>query len=148
MTLVRVNNRNCAPSRSNYASVNPWMNIFWNDFDNRMSDHFVPPANIVETRDDFRIELSVPGFAKDEFKINVENQVLSIKGEHSTESENKDERFVRHEFSRGSFSRNFRLSALVDSLSIQAKYENGILNVVIPKAEEAKTKAARDIRVD
>jgi HSP20 family protein len=124
------------------------MNRFWNDLENSFAGSTVPAANIVETSIDFRIELSVPGFSKSDFILKVENQILRISGEPASTGEKTEDSYVRQEFSRKSFSRSFRLSVQVDSNNIRARYENGILEVVIPKAEEAKAKPARDIQVD
>jgi len=148
MTHVRFNHRNCMPARSEYPASHNTMNWFWNDFANGYNERTVPLANIAETANDFRIELEVPGFSKSEFKLNLEEQVLSISGESSALPRNEEENYVRHEFSRTAFSRNFRLSNRVDSGSIHAKYENGILLVTIPKLEETKAKPAREIGID
>jgi HSP20 family protein len=148
MTMVRFNNRHCAPAGSYYDSVSPWINRFWSEIENGTGGQRVPPANIVATPEDYRIELSVPGFAKSDFSIRVENQVLKISVEQAGNSETAERNYVRHEFSRDAFDRSFRLSAQVDSSNILARYENGILEVVIPKVEEAKAKPARDIQVD
>lgn len=136
------------PSRSEYPASHNLMNWFWNDIENGYRSRSFTPANIVETKVDFRIELSVPGFSKNDFKIKLEGPVLNISADLQAQQENGDENFVRKEFSRNSFSRSFRLSNWVDSASIAAKYENGILLVTIPKVEEAKAKPATEINID
>jgi HSP20 family protein len=148
MTHVRFNHGNCMPTRSEQPVSHDLMNWFWNDFENGFKDLSVPQANIVETKQDFRIELSVPGFSKNDFKIKLEGQILNISVEKESSVENQDESYVRHEFTRAAFSRSFRLSSWVDSNSIVAKYENGILLVTIPKTEEAKVKPTKEIVVD
>jgi HSP20 family protein len=147
MTHVRFNNRNCMPARPEYQTSQNLMNWFWNDFENGSARRSVPLSNIVETKDDFRIELLAPGYTKSEFKIKLDGPILNISAENVEGDENKDENFVRHEFSRNAFSRSFRLSSWVDSASITAKYENGILFVTIPKVEEAKAKSAQEIEI-
>jgi HSP20 family protein len=148
MTHVRFNHRNCMPERSEYPISHDLMNWFWNDFDNGFKERSVPLANIVETKQDFRIELFVPGFSKTDFKIKLEGQILSITGEMVSPVDNQDESFVRHEFSRSAFSRSFRLSNWIDSTNIVARCENGILLVTVPKTEEAKLKPSKEIVVD
>ncbi len=148
MTMVRFNSRNCSPARSEYPTSQNLMNRFWNDFENGHRERQVPSANIVETSEGFRIELSAPGFSKEDFKIKLEDQILTISGEKSAAGESNEERYLRKEFSNAAFSRSFRLSNWVDSSSITAKVENGILLVTIPKVEEAKAKPATEIVID
>ena len=136
------------PARSHYPASHQMMNWFWNDFENGNKDRSVPLANIVETKEGFRIELTVPGFSKSDFKIKLEDQVLQISGDREDTGINQEESYIRHEFSLTAFKRSFHLSYLVESGSIMAKYENGILSVTIPKTEQAKSKPAREIAVD
>ncbi len=135
------------PVRSNFQASNDLMNWIWNDLGNEYSDRNVPSANIVEAKEEYRIELAIPGYAKNEIKIKLEGQILNISGEVVENDEDQNERLVRHEFTKKAFSRSFRLSNWVDSASIAAKFENGILLVTIPKVEEAKAKPAKDIEI-
>lgn len=98
----------------------------------------VPAANISETKDGYEVAMNVPGRNKENFKINVENGLLSISYEKIEEAENKDVKTLRREFSFRSFKRSFTLDDKVNADAIQAKYENGILNLFIPKKEEIK----------
>jgi len=148
MTHVRFNHGKCASASTRYQPSNAMLNWFWNDLERGQAGGSLPLANIVETKDDFRIELSVPGFAKSDFRINLEGQILSISGGINEDENKLEENFVRHEFSKKPFTRNFRLSNWVDSTSIVAKFENGILIVSIPKVEQAKSKPAMEISVD
>lgn len=145
MTHVRFNNRNCMPAQSRYAATPELINWFFGETENGSRERSSVRANIVETSDDFRIELAVPGFSKSDFKINLEGRILAISGGTEDSPENKEESYIRREFSRSAFNRSFRLSSWVDSGSIEAKYENGILMVTIPKTEEAKDKPAKEI---
>lgn len=147
MTHLRFNSNNCMPAGSYYPATNP-LNWFLNNFEASHGERSVPLANIVETKNDFRIELAVPGFSKEDFNIKLEGQILTISGEKNGDAVKEDESFVRHEFTTRSFSRGFRLTNWVDSGNINAKVENGILQVLIPKVEEAKSKPAKDIRID
>lgn len=117
---------------------------FFLDFDRRAN---VPAVNIIEGKEDFRIEVAAPGLDKKDFKIGVENNVLTISSEKEEKMEEKDERFMRREFSYAAFTRSFSLPNSVDADKINAKHTDGILVVTIPKKEEAKVKPAREIRI-
>lgn len=129
-------------------------NFFENFLDNDVSNDYanscmnkVPAANIIETKDDFKIELAVPGLSKKDFKINLEKHLLTIEVSTEVKNEENEERFTRREFSYSSFQRSFRLPNSVDPGKIDAKYSNGVLNLIIPKREEAKDKPAMEIKV-
>lgn len=147
MTLVRLNQRNCAPARYGNPVYNDLFNWGWSDFGPFAQNTAVPAANIIETDDYFRIELSVPGFSKSDFKITVEDNIMTISGEFSKNQENEASRYTRYEFGRESFKRRFRLSNWVDSSGIEATCQDGILMVTVPKKEEAKPKPAREIEI-
>jgi HSP20 family protein len=148
MTLVRFNHRNCMPAQPDYRNSNDLMRWFWNDYEPGFINRPVPLANILETGQDFRIELSVPGFSKNDIRINLEGQILKVSGEAQNTPDNQDERYIRREFSRQAFSRSFRLSNWVDASGINAKYENGTLLLTIPKTEDAKLKASKEIVIE
>ena len=108
----------------------------------------MPSVNVVETNDEFLIEVAAPGYNKDEFNIELDDDVLVLSTEIEKEKELKEgERFTKREFSYHSFKRSFTLPELVEKDQINAKYENGILFVSIPKKEEAKPTPARNIKV-
>jgi HSP20 family protein len=147
MTLIKVNN----PAKQ---FVNPlWNNVF-NDFFNtrfhgeEQASH-VPSVNIIEDKSLYEIHVSAPGFTKENFKIEVEQNVLSISGEYKTENteNNADRKYTRKEFSYGSFKRSWSLPENIDTESIKASYENGILNVAIPKRIEEPVKTTREIKI-
>lgn len=101
----------------------------------------VPSVNIAESDNAWLIEVSAPGFAKEDFKVNLEKNVLTVSAEHKNESKVEEMNYMRREFSRASFSRSFRIrESEVSAEKIAAVYENGILNITIPKtnAEENK----------
>jgi HSP20 family protein len=100
-----------------------------------------PPVNIHETPDAYHIELSVPGRAKEDFIVNIENGQLTISFDKKEETKNDDYKTVRREFSFRSFKRSFNLDDQVDAEKIQAKYENGLLKLHLPKKEEKKEQA-------
>lgn len=139
MTMVRFNNgKKVSPFDSLFSE-------FFNDV-NRPMRKSEPLVNIVELDENFRIDIATPGFDKGDFKVSVENEVLTITGERKTET-TEEGTFTRKEFLFTNFSRSFTLPESVDSTKIGAKYENGILMVDLPKREEAKPQPAREIEI-
>jgi len=96
----------------------------------------VPPANIHETKEGYHVELSVPGRNKEDFKINLEKGLLTISFEKKAETENTEYKTIRKEFTYSSFKRSFSLDEKINTTGIQAKYENGVLKVYLPKKDE------------
>jgi HSP20 family protein len=108
----------------------------------------IPAVNIKETADMFEVEVAAPGMKKDDFKVELNNNMLTISSEKKEEHEDKEGKYNRKEFSYQSFQRSFQLSKeAVDADNIQAKYENGVLRLMIPKREEVKQKPARLINI-
>jgi len=114
------------------------------DTDTRYS---LPAVNIVESKDDYRIEVAAPGLNKDDFKINLENNVLTVSSEKEEKHEDKDEKVMRKEFNYYSFCRSFTLPQTVNADKIKANHKDGILFISIPKRDEAKEKPAREIKI-
>ncbi len=104
--------------------------------------YWMPPVDIVENKDEIMVKADVPGLEKDNFKVSVEDSVLTISGEKKVEYDEKDKEnsFHRSERVYGCFSRSFTLPNNVDTGSVEAKYRNGVLEVAIPKLEESKPK--------
>lgn len=98
----------------------------------------VPAANVKESESEYTIDLAAPGMKRDDFHIDIENGVLSISSEKKEESEEKSQHYTRREYSYSSFSRSFRLPESVNEDKINAKYDNGVLMIHLPKKEEAK----------
>lgn len=107
----------------------------------------VPAVNIRENEKDFELELSVPGRTKEDFSIEIDDNVLSVSAEVKTENEMEKENYTRREFAFSSFRRSFTLPKSVDSDKINANYENGILKFTLPKKEEALPKPKRMIEL-
>src|SRR6218665_3811389 len=126
-------------------------NFFGSDFFTKEYASFVPAVNVSEEADKFNVELSAPGFDKTDFKIEVDKGVLMVSGAHKTEtteeSDQKESKFTRREFNYGSFQRRFTLPEDVNADAIDAKYESGILKLVLPKKEKAKDSGARAITI-
>ena len=107
----------------------------------------MPAVNIAEEDDVFRIDFAIPGMKKSEFNINLDNNILTVKSENEEENEENNTNFTRKEFSYSSFQRSFTLPDSANGEEIKAEYENGILQIEIPKREEAKTKPKRKIEI-
>lgn len=100
-----------------------------------------PPANVSETNKEYKIELSVPGLKKEDFNINIDNGFLTISSEKEEENREEDNNYSCREFSYSSFSRSFQLPENVNENNINAKYENGMLQLIVPKKEIGISKA-------
>ncbi len=101
---------------------------------------WAPAVDIRETGEDFLITAELPGLGKQDVKVNYEDGVLSIRGEKKQEHEEKDANYHRVERSYGVFERSFRLPSRVAVEKIEAKFKDGVLNLTLPKAEEARPK--------
>jgi len=146
MTLIKWKNNLTNPATQNTFSD------FFNDFfnDSLMSrDYFksVPAVNISERANDFFIEMAAPGFTKDDFKVNVENEVLTISAEKKNEKKDETSRYTRKEFQYSTFTRTFTMPENVEADKIGAEYKEGVLALTLPKKEEAKVKPSREIKI-
>ena len=120
----------------------------WSNRNYSNTNTTLPSVNIKESNDDFEVEVAAPGFTKNDFKIELNHDLLTISSEKEIENETKEgQQFSLREFSYQSFSRSFTLPNSADSEKIGAKYENGILRIIIPKKEEARPKPARQIAI-
>lgn len=106
-----------------------------------------PPANVINNKNHFRIEVAAPGFSKDNFDIAIDDNVLCISAQKEEEKNEEDERYTRHEFSYSSFSRSFTLPENCEASKIEAGYEHGILVLEIPKKEKPNGHQKKSIRV-
>lgn len=135
MALVKFNNRPI-----NNSVLDELFNHFPASWTNGWKDtslHF-PPVNIHETKEAFHLELNAAGLAKEDFQLNVEDGLLTIAFDKKEETKSDDYKTVRREFTQRSFKRSFNLDDNVDVDNIQAKYENGVLKLHLPKKEQAK----------
>mgnify|MGYP000886249121 CR=1 FL=1 len=136
-------------------SQTPWFDRFFDndllDWSNRnfsQTNTTLPSVNIKENNEAFLVEVAAPGLDKNDFKIEVHNELLTVSSELKEEKESKEnERFTKREFSYQSFCRSFTLPTTADGDKVSANYEKGILTVLIPKKEEAKPKPARMIEI-
>ena len=147
MSLVK--RENYLPAWSGF--FNDFLNRDWYEWTNQnysQTNTTLPSVNIKENENEFEVEMAAPGMRKEDFKIELNNSVLAISSEKQSGDEIKEGNNVtRREFSYQSFSRSFSLPAIVETESISAKYENGILRIIIPKKEEAKPKPLKQIQV-
>lgn len=108
----------------------------------------LPAVNVKETADDFVIELAAPGMEKKDFKINFKNNVITISSEREDKKEEKKDNYTRREFSYQSFQRAFTVPEnAILSDKIEAAYNNGILEIKLPKREEVKPQPEREIKI-
>ncbi len=125
----------------------------WNEwFDNGNSNLWgtamnIPAVNITEHKNEYEVSLAVPGMKKDDFKIDVEGNMLTISSEKEESKEEKDKKFTRKEYNYSSFSRSFTLPEEINREKIDAKYDNGILKISLPRKEAAKKLTAKNIAV-
>lgn len=108
----------------------------------------LPAANIKETEKAYLVELAAPGMKKEDFKIELNDDLLSIRSEHKQEKEETNDRYTKREFNFTSFVRSFRLPEEVDAEKIGATYRDGILNIEIPKQENKVKEKVREISID
>jgi len=135
MTLVKFKRDN---EKALMPGVNDIFESIFNDtfFSDRMVTR-VPAVNISETADHYHIELAAPGLKKQDFKISLDHDQLSISVEQ--QAEKNDRKYNKREYSYTSFVRSFTLPELADQDSIEAAYEDGVLKIDVAKKEEAKT---------
>lgn len=125
----------------------PWNGWFDNEGSFWGKEFTVPAVNVSENTKDYKVSVAVPGMKKDDFKIDVDGNMLTISAETKQEKEEKDEKYTRKEYNYSSFSRSFTLPDAVNKEKIEAAYENGVLQLVLPKTEETKKITAKHIAV-
>jgi HSP20 family protein len=149
-TLVRTNGSlfPSMPSLLNDFFADDWLDSSLANW--KSSGATLPAVNVRETNDDFRIEVAAPGLKRDDFKVELDNNVLTISSqrEDTHEEKERDGSYTRREFSYRSFQRSFSLpESKVEGDKITARYEEGILQVTVPKREDAKVKPAKQISI-
>ncbi len=101
----------------------------------------VPRADVSETRDAILVKMDLPGHDPKSIDVNVENDVLTVRSERKLENKEQGETFHRAEIHYGAFSRSFTLPSTVDAQKTEARYDNGVLVITLPKREEAKPRS-------
>ena len=118
--------------------------LFKNEFNQTIRKDFVP-VNVKETEKSYQLEVVAPGFEKSDFKVNLDQDLLTISGEKKNEGK-ENEKQIRKEYSYRSFKRSFTIDEKIVATSIDANYVNGVLTLNLPKKEEVKV-AATEIRI-
>lgn len=149
MNLVRFQNPRYTANRVLVDEL--FNNFFRNDYHEGVVSNCTsePATNVFETGKEFRIEVMLPGYNKEDVQLNYKNSLLSIKVDRKEEKEEKNEeyKYVRREFGARNFEKQFRVPKSVDVEKISAEFKNGILNVILPKKEEALEKAPFEIKI-
>ena len=133
-------------------SLNGFVNEFFNEFPTAVGKTVRedllnnPPVNIEETPDDYLVSILAPGYQKSDFKVSLDNHLLTISSEKREEEIAEGNKLIRKEFSQRSFKRSFTINEKIESESITAKYDNGILYLTLPKRETAKA-FSKDIEI-
>ncbi len=140
-----------------YNQTIPAKNIFdtFDDFFSRNIADFLgsddtintPSVNIVETEKAYRLEVAAPGLTKEDFEVNVDQGLLRVSAQREQKDEVKDGKYTRRAFNYTALSRSFKLPEIVDADAIAATYENGVLNITLPKKNEAVVETARKIEI-
>ena len=152
-TAKNSSERNSNLGFSSLPSLSSWMDDILNK---NSANHFVsnyntgitlPAVNVLDNAEEYIVEMAVPGLKKSDFDINLDNQMLTISAELNEEKENTSKNYTRREFGYSSFKRTFSLPETVKIDKIEAKYDEGLLRVLLPKRDEAKKKPSRQIKV-
>lgn len=135
------------PSFFDDGVMRDWLN--W-PLSNNSERGSVPAVNVRETDNTFELEVAAPGMNKQDFKVELDNNMLVISAEKENKQEEQDDQgnYTRREFSYQSFTRSFSLpERLVQGDKISAKYKDGLLCITVPKTEDAKVKPAKQIEI-
>lgn len=138
------------PFAKQQQPFNGMLERFFGNIDQTQGSDDMPSANIraniLETKEGFQLELLAPGYTKDELKLNVEKDILTLSAEHKQSELQEGQRFTRREFALRPFKRSFQLPELTDLDNITAEHVNGVLTVNIPKKVEVKA-AVKEISI-
>lgn len=145
MTLVKARtNGNLFPTFSDFFKSDRFFNPSWLEGE---FEQTLPAVNIKENNKEFFIDVAAPGFNKADFKVNIEEGVLTISAEKKEEKNEENERFTRKEYSYNSFTRSFTLPENSNPDKLDAKYMDGVLKLMLPKKEETKVSLKKEIKV-
>ncbi|TXF79010.1 Hsp20/alpha crystallin family protein [Chryseobacterium sp.] len=136
---------------STFPSFKNLIEDFWNTdgFPSPLfqGKHQYPTVNIIDKDDSYELTVSAPGFKKDDFKVNIDNGLLTISAETSSEKKEEKKNYLRKEFSTSSFTRSFRLPDNIRDEQIKANYQDGILNIGMNKVHSEK-REIKEIKID
>ena len=147
MNLVRFHHPRYATTRVLVDEL--FNNFFKNDYheDYVKECGSTPATNVFETENEFKIEVLLPAFTKKDLQLNVHNNILTVKVEKENEEKSEEYKYAHREFGAYNFERQYRVPKSVSAEKIAAKFENGVLNIVLPKKEEALEKAPVEIKI-
>jgi len=147
MTLIKRSN-SLFPSVPSFFDDFFTRDLFdWSNTNNAYGSS-LPAVNIKEDENNFEVEVAVPGLKREDFKIEIENDVLTVSSEKESSNESEEENYKRREFRYSSFKRTFSLpESKVDADKVKANYVDGVLQINLPKKEEAKPKPVRTIKI-
>lgn len=120
---------------------------FFNSYGSGSFRNTAPAVNVLEEDAAYKIEVAVPGMSRKDFRIDLENDILTISSEHKEKKSENKSRYMRREFNYSTFKRSFQLPDTVDVEKIKANHEDGILKIEIPKKEEVVQKAPKQIEI-
>src|SRR5438046_4552651 len=148
MTLVKFKNGNSYPSFNNLVDdfFTTMPSLFKDDVRINALNNFAP-ANVKETENGYDLELVAPGLNKEDFKIDLDKNTLTVSFEKKSENEEKTEKFLRREYKNQSFKRSFTVDENIDTERISANYIQGVLTLNLPKKPEVKLQA-KQITID
>jgi HSP20 family protein len=144
MTLIKSNSSLIPFGFDDFFENEDFFNTRWL---NQQFKQTLPAVNIKENKNEFNIEFASPGFTKKDFKIDLDEDVLTISAKKEKEKTEENDSFTRKEFSYNSFSRSFTLPKTANAEKIDAKYNDGILKLSIPKREGEKLHPKKEIKV-
>lgn len=135
--------------RFSQPTMTEMMNRVMSDLNNESVNRgcVKPAVNIQETDQEYRLEFVIPGMKKEDLVISLENDMITVSATQKEQNEESKVNYTRKEFTFGSFQRSFTLPDSVDTEHINAVYENGVLDLMLPKKEEAKPLPARTIEI-
>lgn len=150
--MIVVKNKHFAPEWKNraFGHTHPLNQLFANDLQKMFGSDTqsqVPQVNIIEDEKSITIEVAAPGLAKEDLKVDLNKQVLTISAEKKEDAETKKPNYLKREFSYHSFKRSFNVSENIEISAIKASYENGILNVILPKKEKGNEPLTKTITI-
>jgi len=143
MTLLRVYNKNGNDVASN--NQYRYSDLMQDFFGDSMRNYSAPKVNIIERNESFEVQIALPGIKRDDIKINVDKDIMTVS--HSVSQENNEECYTRKEFDFNDFERSFNLPESVNTEKISAGMQDGILNIYLSKKEESIDKGPKEIKI-
>ena len=145
MTLLRVYKKNGYPAQSNEGAYR-FSDMFNDFFGEDPYTHSTPKVNVIEEKEFYELEIALPGVSKDDIAINIDKDTLTISHREKEASE-EEGIYSRKEFDFSRFNRSFQLPETINIQKVDAKMENGVLQVKLPKRDEAIDKGPREIKI-